>query len=492
MREKDLEYQLRVRAHKLIFWGHLAITLGAVIGCFAQLMASELAAYKSIIPICGAILVYVIGTVLYFKQRGEYIYSRFVAFGFGVVYLLMLFLSESNTTYPYLMPLIIGVMITLDVSATRIITICYLVVNVIKGITIMALAADPAAQAEYMMIEIIISVIFSICIFRGIRMLKEFFTTSIDEANENAKKNEKVSVKIREVAGSVKGKMDDVTNTVVKIEEATDNMNASLRGISDGVLENANAIMEQTDQTNSIAQIIEDTNEKTRKITETTQSAQESVESGNHAMKDLTGQVVQAIESGEQMRISAANLQKRSESVREITDMILNISSQTNLLALNASIEAARAGEAGKGFAVVADEIRELAEQTKSATEQITSILDKLVVDATDVVNKVDESVTISNTQKELADNASERFTDIEQNVRELMAGTTEMAALMERMVDANRVIVDSVSTLSASSEEISASTQEVSNSSENNVDMVRQFTKIMMDINKELEMLQQ
>ena len=62
-----------------------------------------------------------------------------------------------------------------------------------------------------------------------------------------------------------------------------------------------------------------------------------------------------------------------AQEIGKVTETITNISSQTNLLALNATIEAARAGTAGKGFAVVANEIKELAQQTASATEDIKS-----------------------------------------------------------------------------------------------------------------------
>jgi len=65
------------------------------------------------------------------------------------------------------------------------------------------------------------------------------------------------------------------------------------------------------------------------------------------------------------------DLGRAAHDIGKVTETITSISAQTNLLALNATIEAARAGNAGKGFAVVANEIKELAQQTAHATEDI-------------------------------------------------------------------------------------------------------------------------
>ena len=157
------------------------------------------------------------------------------------------------------------------------------------------------------------------------------------------------------------------------------------------------------------------------------------------------------------------------QNVRNITDLILGISGQTNLLALNASIEAARAGEAGKGFAVVADEIRQLADQTKDATENITAIVDELNEFSNEASDAIRKSLDATESQTGLIEEASDGFIVIDENMKQLTMQMNNINEKIEALKTSNNMIVESIMQLSTVSGEITASSVAASEITDNN-----------------------
>jgi len=140
-------------------------------------------------------------------------------------------------------------------------------------------------------------------------------------------------------------------------------------------------------QSQAVSQAVELTDQIVRAIQQVIADAQAGVKRAEDAMAEADGgaktiQLTIAGMSTVQNKVETSSqkvmeLQKRSDEIGNILEVIEEITSQINLLSLNAAIEAARAGEAGKGFAVVADEVRKLAEKSTIATKEIRTLVKK-------------------------------------------------------------------------------------------------------------------
>ena len=152
----------------------------------------------------------------------------------------------------------------------------------------------------------------------------------------------------------------------------------------------------------------------------------------------------QAVSVAESTNTTVSKLGESSTEIGNVVKVITSIAEQTNLLALNATIEAARAGEAGKGFAVVANEVKDLAQETARATDDIARRVEAIQADtagAVDAIGEISRIIAqINDYQVTIASAVEEQTattTEMNRSVSEAATGSAEIAASIAGVADA-------------------------------------------------------
>ncbi|WP_097319243.1 methyl-accepting chemotaxis protein [Paractinoplanes atraurantiacus] len=269
---------------------------------------------------------------------------------------------------------------------------------------------------------------------------------------------------------SLDAAMGRLRTTIATIEGSA----ASLAGASEQMTGTSAQIAASAEQASVQAQAVSAAAEQVSRSVETVSAGSEEM---GASIREISQNAAEAARvASEAVTVTAATsatMNKLGDSSAEIGNVIKTITAiaeQTNLLALNATIEAARAGEMGKGFAVVASEVKDLAQETARATEDISRRVEAIQADTSGAVAAIEEISLvigrISEFQTTIASAVEEQTAttaEMNRSVAEASGGTGEIAQNITGVAEAARMTSQGVAETQQANAELARMSTELS-----------------------------
>lgn len=274
--------------------------------------------------------------------------------------------------------------------------------------------------------------------------------SSMAEGDLSQKMDGAYTGKFQELKINLNGTIDQLNQMMSRIMDVSQTIVGGMSTIASGSEDLADRAEQQASALEETAATMEEMSATVMSNAQTAEEVNKLTTRGNEDARTNETVLREAVEAMEK-------IQESSSHIADITSVIDSIAFQTNLLALNAAVEAARAGEAGKGFAVVASEVRDLAQRSSNASQDIRKLIDTETTHVqvgAELVGKAgkafsDNRAIMQQSAQSLADIAranreqASGVTEVSSTINQLDQITQENAALAERSASGARAMTD-------------------------------------------------
>jgi methyl-accepting chemotaxis protein len=267
---------------------------------------------------------------------------------------------------------------------------------------------------------------------------------------------------VNRAAGSMRSAMQTIDTSAGTLGSAA----ANLTGVSAEIAANA---ADASSQAGIISAAADEVSRNVQTVAASSEQMSASIREISQNANEAVKVASQAVEVAESTNATVTKLGDSSAEIGNVVKVITSIAEQTNLLALNATIEAARAGEAGKGFAVVANEVKDLAQETARATEDISRRVAAIQGDTAGAVEAIGEIGRIigqiNDYQLTIAaatEQQSATTEEMTRNVTEAATGSTEIASNISGVASATEATRAGVTHAQRAAEELGRTSGEL------------------------------
>lgn len=260
-------------------------------------------------------------------------------------------------------------------------------------------------------------------------------------------KLKQITILIRNASNTIGERTNELIKTFDKVSISVDEQ-SKITSFSTKIVQGV------VSGTNEIMQMTNDTRTNSQKATQICNEGKEDSEEVAQKMQEINANVAKQVEQ-------ILLLEEKAKEISGATELIAEITDQTNLLALNAAIEAARAGTHGRGFAVVADEIRNLAERTGTATDEIANTIKQIQEETQNTVTLIKSGAPKVQEGYELSNKVADMLVDIYESSNDSTQKAGNAAVMAQKGVESMNKLAKNIENIDITSQETKKDMQE-------------------------------